>query len=107
MADRTPRRFWRELRWWGSELGEGVAEVLLAWAALGFVFVVGLLGSLAWRTAPLPTAVLAAGAVAFLAFGGVEFFRSRRRGRLTTLAVCAFGFVLLWVALSLWPYRLF
>ncbi|MFS8103731.1 hypothetical protein LFM09_42080 [Lentzea alba] len=105
-----PVRFWRGLKWWGRELGEGVYEVLLMWAVLAFLFAVGLLVSWAWQTAPVPTVVLVAGALAFLAFGGVEFFRERRRGRLTMIAVAAFGFVALWVLLPLvgaLPYLLF
>ncbi|MGW6935553.1 hypothetical protein ACWGE0_36200 [Lentzea sp. NPDC054927] len=42
----VPRRFWRGLKWWGTELG----EVLLWWAALGLLFAVGLLAWWAWRT---------------------------------------------------------
>lgn len=107
-----PLRFWRSLKWWGRELGEGAFEVLLAWAALALVFGVGLLVSWAWRTAPVPATVLIAGVVAFLAFGGVEFFRNRNHGRerLAMIAVAAFAFVVLWVLLPLlgfWPYLLF
>jgi hypothetical protein len=102
-----PRRVWRSLKWWGSELGEGAFEVLLTSAALALVFAVGLLASWGWRTAPVPAAVLIGGVVAFLAFGGVEFFRDRRRGRLAKIAVAAFAFVALWVAVPLltlwWP----
>ncbi|MET8756868.1 hypothetical protein [Lentzea sp. NPDC004782] len=102
-----PARLWRSLKWWGRELGEGAFEVLIAWAALALVFAVGLLVSWAWRTAPVPAAVLIAGVVAFLVFGGVEFFRERRRGRLAAIAATAFTFVALWVVLPLltaWPY---
>jgi hypothetical protein len=106
----APLRFWRGLKWWGSELGHDAYELLLTCAALVFVCTVGLLTSWAWRTAPIPTAVLIAGTVAFLAFGGMEFFRDRRRGRLAMIATAAFGFVALWVAvplLSSWLYLLF
>ncbi|ANZ37537.1 hypothetical protein BBK82_17245 [Lentzea guizhouensis] len=104
------RSLWHSLWWFARELGEALGELLMTLFALGFVAAVGLLVSAAWQTAPLPTAVLVAGAVAFLVYGGVEFFRERRRGRLTMVAVCAFGFVALWVALPLlpfWPYWLF
>ncbi|WP_346130092.1 hypothetical protein [Lentzea roselyniae] len=98
-----PSRFWRSLKWWGRELGEGAFEVLLGLVALVFVLAVWMLGSWAWQTAPVPTGVLIAAAVAFLTFGGVEFFRDRRRGRLAMTAVIAFCFVALWVV----PYVLF
>ncbi|MDX8036334.1 hypothetical protein SK803_39595 [Lentzea sp. BCCO 10_0856] len=42
----VPRRFWRGLKWWGTEMG----EVLLWWAVLGLLFAVGLLAWWAWRT---------------------------------------------------------
>lgn len=42
----APRRLWRGLKWWGVEL----AEVLLWWAALALVLVVGLLIWWAWQT---------------------------------------------------------
>jgi hypothetical protein len=101
-----PARLWRSLTWWGRELGEGAFEVLFSCAALALVCAVGLLVSWGWRTAPVPTAVTVAGVLALLVFGGVEFFRDRRRGRLATIAAGAFGFVALWVALplvSVWP----
>lgn len=106
----APLRFWRWLKWWGGELGQGACDLLLTGAALSFVLAVGLLASRAWRTAPIPTAVLIASTVAFLAFGGVEFNRGRRRGRLAMIAMAAYGFVALWVVvplLSSWPYLLF
>ena len=99
----VPSRFWRSLKWWGRELGEGAFEALLMCVILVFVCAVGLLASWGWRTVPVPTVVLIAGAVAFLAFGGVEFFRDRRRGRLAMTAVAAFCFVALWAA----PYLLY
>lgn len=99
----VPSRFWRLLKSAGRELDEAVFEALLGLVVLTFVCAVGLLVSWAWQTAPAPTAVLIAGAVAFLVYGGVEFFRDRRRGRLTTIAVIAFCFVALWVA----PHLLF
>ena len=104
------RRLWYSLAWLARELFDALGELLLILFALGFVCAVGLLVSSAWQTAPLPTAVLVAGAVAFLAYGGVEFVRERRRGRLAMVAVGAFGFVALWVVLPLlpfWPYWLF
>ncbi|WP_189253635.1 hypothetical protein [Lentzea flava] len=97
-----PSRFWRSLKWWGHELEEAVFEALLGLVVVGFVVAVWLLTSWAWQTAPVPTAVLIAGAVAFLTFGAVEFFRDRRRGRLAATAVTAFCFVALWVT----PYLL-
>lgn len=39
----APLRFWRSLKWWGREVGEGVVEVLLAWAVLAVLLVVSLL----------------------------------------------------------------
>ena len=93
----APLRLWRWLRWWGRELRDDTYEVLQAWVAVGFTTVVGVLVAWGWETAPVPTAVLVLGAVVFLAFGGVEFFRERRRGRLTMIAIAAFGFVALWV----------
>lgn len=106
----VPSRLWRSLRWWARELGSEFSDLLLAVAALVFVVVVGLLVVAAYEAAPIPALVLVAGCSAFLVYGGVEFFRERRRGRLTTAAVAAFGFVTLWVAaplLGFWPQLLF
>lgn len=107
-----PSRAWHSLRQWLRDLDaqEDVAGAFIELAALALVVVVGLLVAWAWQTAPVPTAVLIAGTLAFLAYGGVEFFRARRRGRLTMIAVAAFGFVVLWVGLPLLgalPYLLF
>ena len=107
-----PSRAWHSFRQWVRDLDarEDVAEALYEFVALALVLVVGLLVAFAWEQAPVPTAVLVAGALAFLVYGGVEFFRERRRGRLTLLAVGAFGFVALWVVLPLvgaLPYLLF
>ncbi|WP_439661941.1 hypothetical protein ACSHWB_10965 [Lentzea sp. HUAS TT2] len=106
----VPSRLRRSLRWWGRELGSELSDLLLAVAALVFVAVAGLLVVAAYEAAPIPTLVLVAGCSAFLIYGGVEFFRERRRGRLATAAVAAFGFVALWVAaplLGFWPQLLF
>ncbi len=46
----APYRFWRSLKWWGREVGEGAFEVLLAWVVLGVLFGLGLLAWWAWRT---------------------------------------------------------
>lgn len=100
----APLRFWRWLKWWGSELGEGAFELLLALAALGVVTAAYLLTVWGWHTAPVLTVVLVAGVAAFLAYGGVEFFRDRRRGRLAMIAVGAFGFVALWIVWPLLPF---
>ena len=107
-----PSRAWHALRQWvrDADAGEDVAGAAIELAALALVLVVGLLVAFAWSQAPVPTAVLAVGALAFLVYGGVEFFRERRRGRLTMIAVAAFTFVALWVALPLLgalPYLLF
>lgn len=107
-----PSRAWHALRQWVRDLDaqEDVAGAFIELAALALVVVVGLLVAFAWREAPVPTAVLVTGALVFLVYGGVEFFRERRRGRLTVIAVGAFGFVALWVGLPLLgalPYLLF
>lgn len=99
----VPSRFWRSLKAAGRELDDAVSEALLGCAVLLFVCAVWLLASWAWRTAPVPTVVLIAGAVAFLVFGGVEFFRDRRLGRLAMIAATAFAFAALWAV----PYLLF
>lgn len=107
-----PARAWHSWRQWVRDLDarEDVAGALIELAALALVLVVGLLVAWAWQAAPVPTAVLVTGTLAFLVYGGVEFFRERRRGRLTMIAVGAFGFVALWVVLPLLgvlPYLLF
>jgi hypothetical protein len=98
-----PSRAWHSFRQWvrDADAQEDVAGAFIEFAALAFVLAVGLLVAWAWQEAPVPTAVLVAGALAFLGYGGVEFFRERRRGRLTVIAVGAFGFVALWVVLPL------
>lgn len=107
-----PSRAWHSFRQWVRDLDarDDVSEALFELAAIALVVVVGLLVAFAWQAAPVPTAVLVAGTLAFLVYGGVEFFRERRRGRLTMIAVGAFGFVVLWVGLPLLgalPYLLF
>lgn len=92
----VPLVLWRGVVELFKELGATLLDLLLALLALGLVLAVALLATWGWSASPVATVVLVAGAVAFLAYGGVEFFRNGRRGRLAAIAMGAFSFLLLW-----------